>query len=144
VILQGTPTYKQWESSFWSQQQGEVNPGCIFQPVNSSEVSVGLLLSRFTQCPFAIKSGGHAAFAGASNIRDGITFDMGALNSISLSPDNKVAHIGTGNRWHDVYTALEPHGLSVIGGRVADIGVGGLTLGGELRETNYICGFASF
>ncbi|KAE8454491.1 hypothetical protein EG329_000114 [Mollisiaceae sp. DMI_Dod_QoI] len=40
--------------------------------------------------------------------------------------------IGPGNRWIDVYNALQPKGLAVIGGRVADIGVGGLAMGGGM------------
>lgn len=118
-------------ADFWSQQQAEVRPACIFRPADSHQVSRGLLLARLTKCPFAVKSGGHAAFAGASNIQDGLTIDLSALNSITLSSNGSIAHIGAGNRWLDVYTALQPYNLSVIGGRVSDIGVGGLTLGGE-------------
>jgi hypothetical protein len=32
--------------------------------------------------------------------------------------------------WDDVYAALEPHGVIVVGGRVTGVGVGGFTLGG--------------
>ena len=94
------------------------------------EVAVGLLLSELTLCPFAVKSGGHAAFAGASNIQDGLTIDLVGLNSTALSRNSTIASVGAGNRWLDVYDWLDPMGLSVIGGRVSDIGVGGLTLGG--------------
>lgn len=44
--------------------------------------------------------------------------------------------VGAGNRWLDVYSKLDPMGLSVVGGRVAEIGVGGLTLGGEDSGTD--------
>ena len=33
-------------------------------------------------CQFAVKSGGHASFVGASNIDSGVTIDLGNLNSI--------------------------------------------------------------
>ncbi len=36
--------------------------------------------------------------------------------------------IGPGNRWVDVYTALEPHGLYTNGGRFKTVGVPGLSL----------------
>jgi len=32
--------------------------------------------------------------------------------------------------WDDVYAALEPHGVTVVGGRVPGVGVAGFTLGG--------------
>ena len=38
--------------------------------------------------------------------------------------------IGPGLIWDDVYAALEPHGVNVVGGRMSGIGVAGLTLGG--------------
>lgn len=131
VASSGDPAYIYWPSTFWSKQQGEVDPYCIFQPSNAADVSTALNILREEQCPFAIRSGGHAAFAGASNIDGGVTFDMRAMNSTSLSSDRKIAHVGTGALWKDVYTAMEPENLAVVGGRVSDIGVGGLTLGGE-------------
>lgn len=66
-----------------------------------------------------MKSGGHAAFAGASSIEDGITIDLVDLNERKLSEDGKTVAIGPGNRWLDVYEYLEPYGLAVVGGRVS-------------------------
>jgi FAD/FMN-containing dehydrogenase len=99
---------------------------------------VVLLLSRLTQCPFAVKSGGHAAFAGASNIRGGITINFAKLNEVTLPSDKSIASVGPGNTWYDVYESLEPDNLTVIGGRVAAIGVGGLTLGGKDPRSHLI------
>lgn len=95
-----------------------------------------MLLAELFSCPFAVKSGGHAAFSGASNIQSGLSIDLGALNSITLSKDQTIASAGAGNVWVDVYDYLEPYGLSVIGGRVSTIGLGGLTTGG-MHEKNY-------
>lgn len=130
MLQRSTTAYSTWDASFWSQQQEDVDPACVFQPASAVEVAVGLLLSELTLCPFAVKSGGHAAFAGASNIQDGLTIDLVGLNSTALSRNSTIASVGAGNRWLDVYDWLDPMGLSVIGGRVSDIGVGGLTLGG--------------
>lgn len=77
-----------------------------------------------------MKSGGHAAFAGASDIEGGITIDLKNLKEITVSKDRCVTRLGPGNQWFDVYSTLEPLNLTVVGGRVADIGVGGLLLGG--------------
>jgi hypothetical protein len=56
---------------------------------------------------------------------------MRALNSIELNTAEMAVHVGAGALWQDVYDVLEPHGLSVLGGRVGDVGVAGLTLGGN-------------
>lgn len=85
-----------------------------------------MLLSRLTQCPFAARSGGHAAFSGASSIEGGITVSFRNLSSISVSADRKTASVQPGNTWYDVYNTLASYDLAVIGGRVAPIGVGGL------------------
>ncbi|KAI7675103.1 hypothetical protein KC318_g1162 [Hortaea werneckii] len=125
-----SPAYHLEEAGFWSAVQAEVEPYCFFEPEDSVAVAVTILLSRLTKCPFAVKSGGHAAFANASNIGGGITINMAKMNEVKLSEDESVAKVGPGNTWYDVYTALEDRNLTVVGGRVADIGVGGLTLGG--------------
>ena len=83
-----------------------------------------------------MKSGGHAAFAGASNIQSGLTIDLANLNIVEVSEDRTLTQVGAGNRWGEVYSQLDPLQLSVIGGRVAGIGVGGLTLGGTLEVSS--------
>lgn len=93
-----------------------------------------LLIVHFFGCQFAVKSGGHAAFKGASNIDSGITIDLKNLKQIAVSADRSSTKVGAGNHWADVYSRLEPLGLSVVGGRVANIGVGGLTLGGKCEH----------
>lgn len=87
-----------------------------------------------------MKSGGHAAFEGASNIENGLTIDLGGLKEVDISPSGDIVLIGTGNTWYDVYTALEPLNRTVVGGRVASVGVGGLVLGGMCRHSsNFYC-----
>lgn len=46
--------------------------------------------------------------------------------------EHKSASFGTGAKWNEVYTTLEPFDVTVVGGRVLDVGVGGLTLGSGL------------
>ncbi|KAI4662457.1 uncharacterized protein J4E79_004747 [Alternaria viburni] len=117
---------------FWSQQQREAQPYCVFKPEEARDVSTLVLLSRLTQCPFAVRSGGHAAFTGASSNDGGITVIFERMKDITLSKDKKVAAIGPGSLWYDIYSTLAEDNLAVIGGRVSAIGVGGLTTGGGI------------
>jgi FAD/FMN-containing dehydrogenase len=103
---------------YWSLQQSAVKPYCTFTPATALDVSTTVLLARLFTCPFAVKSGGHAAFAGASSIEGGITIDLAGLNERKLSEDRKTVAIGAGNRWLDVYDYLTPYELAVVGGRV--------------------------
>lgn len=79
-----------------------------------------------------MKSGGHSAFAGAATIDGGITMSFENLKSIKLSADKKTVAIQPGNNWGQIYTALSTTGVTVSGGRIGDIGIGGLTLGGGI------------
>ncbi|KAL1618639.1 hypothetical protein SLS54_007074 [Diplodia seriata] len=142
VAQSGSEGYSGFNDDFWSVQQASQRPSCIFQPASANEVAVAVQLSRLLECPFAVKSGGHAAFAGASNIQDGITIDMKAMNTVDLLSNRSLASLGPGAKWFDVYNALEPEGLSVVGGRVSAIGVGGLTLGGGISFFSGLYGWA--
>lgn len=99
--------------------EGSLSPYCIFQPSKSLEVSTMVLIFRPTQCPFAVKGGGHAAFAGASSIEGGITLSMANFNKVLPSADKKTVNIGPGNRRVNVYNALDAQQTDVVGGRVS-------------------------
>lgn len=135
MSYEGEATYT-LEQNYWSQQQANTKPVCRFTPTSAKDVSAAIVEIRDYGCPFAVKSGGHASFKGASNVPGGITIDLHKLNEITVSADRKVTFTGTGNRWEDVYTKLDPMDLAVIGGRNGDIGVGGLTLGGMIEQTS--------
>lgn len=122
--------YDIFTGSYWSSIQGEAEPFCIFMPPEATHVSVAILLLRLTNCPFADKSGGHAAFAGASSIQHGITISFEKMKAILLSQDNKTVLIGPGNLWGEVYETLSRSDVGVVGGRVYDVGVGVLLTGG--------------
>ena len=79
-----------------------------------------------------MRGGGHGFVQGVSNIEGGVTIDLRGLDEISLSKDKSTVTVGAGQTWGNVFSHLDPHGLSVSGGRHAPVGVGGSTLGGKL------------
>lgn len=90
----------------------------------------------------AVRSGGHGS-DNQNSITDGVIIDLSHLNAKVYDEATKVASIGTGARWGDVYADLEEHGVSVTGGRQSVVGVGGLTLGGGVGWTTPRTGLAS-
>ncbi|KAI5865327.1 hypothetical protein GGS23DRAFT_558730 [Durotheca rogersii] len=142
LLLPDEVAYEEELSKYWSLQQSQTRPSCIFFPNDRDEASSALLISRQAECPFAAKSGGHAAFAGSSNIAGGITINLANLNEITINRDRNTVTIGAGNKWVNVYRRLEEENLIVIGGRVAPIGVGGLTLGGGISYFSNTYGWA--
>ena len=83
-----------------------------------------------------MKSGGHERAVGASNAKNGVTIDLVRLKHLDISSDKSTVTLGPGWRWQDVYAALEPHDIIVLGGRIGDVGVGGLLLGGAFFFSN--------
>ena len=67
----------------------------------------------------------------AANINNGVLIDMSMFKGVTYNAANSVATVGAGQRWGDVYNQLDPHNVTVAGGRVLDVAVGGLILGCE-------------
>ncbi|KAI9820173.1 MAG: hypothetical protein M1827_005795 [Pycnora praestabilis] len=117
-------------NGYWTQQEESVSPACRITPTCAQDVSIAVVELARAQCQFAIRSGGHTSWAGAANIQDGVTIDLSSLNQVNVSANNTVTSVGAGARWGDVYLKLDALNLATSGGRVAQVGVGGLTTGG--------------
>ncbi|KAK8006058.1 hypothetical protein PG991_012355 [Apiospora marii] len=127
ITYRGESQYTAFTTSYWSQLLNDVKPYCVFRPSTPSAVSVLVLVSRLSQCPAAA-----TPFAGASGIEGGITVSFENLKGIELAPDKKTVAVQPGNTWGRVLSALNTTDVTVLAGRIGDIGVGGLTLGGGL------------
>lgn len=81
-----------------------------------------------------VKGGGHATNPGFSSTT-GVQISMSRFSEVVYDAAAQTVTIGAGLIWDDVYAALEPHGVNVVGGRVSGVGVAGFTLGGGMFET---------
>jgi FAD/FMN-containing dehydrogenase len=135
------------EKTYFDIKQQALTPNCIVQPKNAKEVATVVKIlttaSILKPCQFAIRSGGHTPYAGASNIDDGVTIDLQYINAVKYDAKNALVNVGPAARWNDVFTTLEPLGVITPGGRSSTVGVGGLTLGGGISyfspERGLIC-----
>lgn len=129
-------------TSYFSGQERELNPTCVFEPVTASEISQFIkIVTACNGTQFAIRGGGHTLWTGAANIDCGITMDMRLMNDTTLSQDNQIAHLEPGARYHDVYHEVVKHNVTVMGGRVPGIGVGGFASGGGMTFLSRRHGF---
>ncbi|KAL9025986.1 MAG: hypothetical protein Q9180_007559, partial [Flavoplaca navasiana] len=128
-------------STYWSQQEQSLTPFCIVSPQDTQDVSRAIeVLSRYQDaakstiagCKFAIRGAGHTPWAGSPNIDGGVTIDMTSINTVNLDRAKTIVSVGAGARWSAVYRALDAVGVGVAGGRVANVGVGGLVTGGGM------------
>ncbi|KAI0896877.1 FAD-binding domain-containing protein [Annulohypoxylon nitens] len=125
-------TYKDFEDENYS-AACRLPAACIVNPNNAQDVSTAIKIISQTGTKFAVRSGGHNYIPGFGSVNEtGVLISLSNLNTTVLSTDQKTAKIGPGNRWEAVYEALVPQGLTVVGGRVGPVGVGGLMLGGGL------------
>lgn len=119
-------------NTYWSRRQSEVLPACFLLPRTTEDVSTALRILTAHNAPFNVKAGGHSTFPSASNIQDGVTVDLSRMNEVSLAQDRASVSVGAGARWSDISRVLDPLRLAVVGGRVNEVGVAGLTLGGGI------------
>ncbi|KAK2462599.1 hypothetical protein APHAL10511_005332 [Amanita phalloides] len=112
-----------WASSSTQQSTCSVEPG------SARDVGRILQILAASRTPFGVKSGGHIVNPGFSST-PGVEIALSRLNQINYDATTQTVEFGPGLIFDDVYAALEPHNMSVTGGRVSGIGVGGFLLGG--------------
>lgn len=136
--------YDDLMTTYWS-LSAALEPWCMVVPTTAQEVSTAITTIASNKCPFGIKGGGHGTHALSNSLEEGITIDMGkfhlsytlpsvnqsgSFNGTTYDPDTKLASVGPGGHWGDVYDTLTPHGVTVAGGRAGSVGVGGFLMGG--------------
>jgi len=132
VAFQNTEAYANTTTSYWSAFENELKPACVVTPKTAKELGkvikhIGALPGNFE---VAIKGGGHTAWAGSANTDGGILINLKDFNEMQINQQAGTITIGVGHNWGDVYELLQPHALAVAGGRVSNVGVSGLILGG--------------
>lgn len=135
LSLPDSPTYKESTSSYFTALESELSPACVVAPSSTQDVvDILTTVKSFVDsgtCQLAVKARGNQPFAGAANIAEGLTIDLGAFKDITLHPGAQSASVGAGVSWGDLYEKLGTTGLAVAGGRSSQGGIGGLTLGGN-------------
>ncbi|KAI8933467.1 hypothetical protein NX059_009205 [Plenodomus lindquistii] len=136
--------YAHEQQQYWSTTLRSVDPACIVQPVDANDVSVVVkILNKYPDVPFATRSGGHDPNVGHATVQDGVLITMTDMVGATYDATNQVAYVKPGGEWNDVISDLEPSGVTIAGGRLGLVGVGGLLLGGGLSFLSAQEGFAA-
>ncbi|KAK8135248.1 hypothetical protein PG984_003188 [Apiospora sp. TS-2023a] len=141
VLLSSDAEFAERQQSPWS-LGAQLSPSCIVRPRDTQEVSIAIRSLVANSCSFAVRSGGHTPWAGASSMSGGIVLDLGLMAHTRLNEMHDAADIGPGARWNAVYAELAQYGRVVAGGREGNVGVGGLILGGGNTFLTAKTGFA--
>ncbi|KAF5319624.1 hypothetical protein D9619_008814 [Psilocybe cf. subviscida] len=127
VFLPGDPTYEKDILHFASSSTQRSK--CVVEAGSPSDIAKILAVIRATRSPFAVKGGGHATNPGFSST-PGVHISMARFSEVTYHAAQQTVDVGAGLICDDIYSALEPFGVSILGGRVTGIGAAGFTLGG--------------
>ncbi|KAJ7183741.1 FAD-binding domain-containing protein [Mycena filopes] len=116
------------DNAHWASSSSQPS-ACSVEPGTAGDVSTIIRLLGSTRTPFAVKGGGHSANPGFSST-PGVQISMTRFSNVAYDALSGTVAIGSGLIWDEVYEALEPLGVNVVGGRVSGVGVAGFTLGG--------------
>ncbi|KAK7211645.1 hypothetical protein V2G26_018823 [Clonostachys chloroleuca] len=131
VYLPGSDTYVGRIKTYFS-KSAALEPWCMVLPSTAEDVSLIVKALVANDCPFGVRSGGHSSHPLSNSVEKGITVDFGHINATTWNPNTSLVSIQPGSRWQDVYDVLTPYGITVAGGRVGSVGVGGLLSGGGI------------
>lgn len=149
IILQSdVDAFQRAVDGSWAQQNREIIPECVLRPRDTHELSkiVSILKKEHdrrslagsqVESFFSVRNGGVNPGLGASTVQGGAVVDLDLFNEITPAPDGSTVTLGTGSKWINVYKFLDEKGLIVMGGRNAPVGVGGLTLQGNILRVQF-------
>jgi hypothetical protein len=105
-------------------------PAVIVVAASSDDVVAAVRFAAVEGLKVAIRSRGHAGpiFSPAG---DRLLLDLRALAGVSID-EHGIVTVGPGASWGDVASEVQKHGLAITSGDTADVGVGGLALGGGI------------
>ena len=104
-------------------------PALIARCTGVADVIAALGAARDHGLDVSVRGGGHSV-SGQAIVEDGLVIDVRPMNRVRVDPERRTAWCGGGANWGELDRETQAFGLAVTGGRLADTGVGGLTLGG--------------
>src|SRR3954465_3916557 len=105
------------------------HPALVVEAYGAADVRAAVVAARDYGLPFAVQGTGHGTHVPCD---DGVLVRTGAMATVLVDPDRRIAHVGAGARWADVLAAAAPFGLAPLSGSDPSVGVAGYTLGGGL------------
>ncbi|UYM06384.1 FAD-binding oxidoreductase [Solicola gregarius] len=107
-------------------------PALVVRPRDAGEVAAAIEYARAADLVLSVRSGGHSVLGSGTNT-GGLVLDLTHLDAVDVvDPATRIVSVGGGANWGQVATTLAPYGLGLTAGDTADVGVGGLTLGGGM------------
>ena len=107
------------------------HPAVIARVADTDDVVRAIDVARTSAMAVSVRGGSYNV-AGTSVADDALVIDFSEMNGIRVDVRARRAWVQPGVRTGDLLQALERYGLAVPVGRVSQVGVAGLTLGGGI------------
>ena len=127
LVRDGDPGYDDLRSVF--NATIDRRPALIARCSGAADVIAAIAYAREQGLDVSVRGGGHSV-AGHAVVDGGLMIDLRLMSQVRVDPEERVAWCGGGANWGQLDRETQAFGLAVTGGRMADTGVGGLTLGG--------------
>lgn len=134
VLYPGARRYGITTNDYWSTGCAALKPQCVVYPRNAQQMSTVVKVLQQTDEPYAIKSGGHNPNKGMASVQGGPLISTANMNEVIYNRPSQTIRIGPGQSWENITDALKSYGVTVVGGRIGNVGVGGYLLGGEQKN----------
>lgn len=104
-----------------------VRPRMVVFVASATDVSAVVRFAADHGLRVAVQCTGHGALPGVG--ADTILVHTGALSGCEVDVRNRMARVGAGARWQQVFDAVCPHGLAPLSGSAPGVGVAGFLTG---------------
>jgi FAD/FMN-containing dehydrogenase len=110
---------------------GGVNryPAMIVRAAGVADVMAAVDFATTFSLPFSVRGAGHGV-AGHAIIEAGMVIDISQQRGVHIDPDWRTARVEAGAKWGDLNHEAQRFNLATPGGKLAETGVAGTTLGG--------------
>lgn len=137
-------SYYDESQEYWSVLLRDLKPACVVFPQSTEDVSKAMvILNRYPDVFFTAKSGGHDPNPGHSTVKDGVLISMRDIAGAKYDATNDVAYVKPGGEWNDVIASLAEQNVTIVGGRLGIVGVGGFLLQGGISFLSAQYGLAA-
>ncbi|KAJ3497361.1 hypothetical protein NLG97_g1964 [Lecanicillium saksenae] len=151
ISCRGQPLQLHNFNRYWGEQFGK-NASVVVYPATTEDVSRAVQAASWSRfgTDFSIVGGAHSQINASSSY--GFVMDMSWMNSSRLIHDFTVTSCSKpfpaveyqgGANWGQVQTVTNGTGYAAVGARVANVGVGGFSLGGGIGFLAGAYGFAT-
>ncbi|KAK7414984.1 hypothetical protein QQX98_006217 [Neonectria punicea] len=101
------------------------------------------VLNKHPDVNVAAKSGGHDPNPGHATVHDGVLISLSEIAGTTYDRSKNVAYVKPGGEWNDVISPLDKEGVTVVGGRLGIVGIGGYLLQGGISFLSAQYGLAA-